>query len=85
MTVAAYHPSRDQARILVEAASHELSIQAPNYFGPNVRVQVIDTPLDSRWYAKPDFARNVFLGFGVGLFLGLAWLLVGPRRVSRLS
>ncbi len=80
LTVVAYHPRRDQAKIIVESASRELTLQAPNYFGNNVRVQVIDAPLDSRWYAKPNIPKNVFLGFGVGLFIGLAWLLTRPRR-----
>lgn len=85
LTVSAYHPSRVQAKILVEAASRELTVQAPNYFGPNVRVQIIDAPLDSRWYARPNIPKNLLLGFGIGLFLGLAWLLTRPRRLSRES
>lgn len=82
LTVSAYHPRRDQAKILVEAASRELTVQAPNYFGANVRVQVIDAPLDSRWYARPNIPKNAILGFGIGLFLGIAWLLTGSRRLS---
>lgn len=82
LTVSAYHPERAQAKILVEAASRELTVQAPNYFGPNVRVQIIDAPLDSRWYARPNIPKNLLLGFGIGLFLGLAWLLTGPRRLG---
>jgi capsular polysaccharide biosynthesis protein len=85
LTVSAYHPRREQAKILVEAASRELTVQAPNYFGANVRVQVIDAPLDSRWYARPDFPGNILLGFGIGLFLGLAWLLTGSRRLSSVT
>lgn len=80
LTVSAYHPQRDQAKILVEAASRELTVQAPNYFGGNVRVQVIDAPLDSRWYARPNIPKNGILGVGMGLFLGIAWLLKGSRR-----
>jgi uncharacterized protein involved in exopolysaccharide biosynthesis len=83
LTVSAYHPRRDQAKILVESASRELTVQAPNYFGGNVRVQVIDAPLDSRWYARPNIPNNLLLGFGVGFFLGLAWLLMGQKRLSR--
>ncbi len=85
LTVSAYHPDRAQAKILVESASRELVLQAPNYFGSNIRVQVIDAPLDSRWYARPNIPKNVVLGFGIGLFLGIAWLLTGSRRLSRLA
>lgn len=82
LTVTAYHPRRDQARSLVESASRELAVQAPNYFGTNVRVQVIDAALPSRWYARPNLPKNGLLGFGIGLFLGIAWLLTGSRRLS---
>ncbi len=85
LTVSAYHPHRDQAKVLVEAASRELALQAPNYFGTNVRVQIIDAPLDSRWYARPNLPKNVFFGFGIGLFLGFAWLLAGPRRLFNVA
>ena len=82
LTISANHPQREQARILVEAATQELALQAPNYFGQNVRVQVIDSPLDSRWYAKPNFVQNMLFGFGIGLFIGFAWVLSRTKRLS---
>jgi uncharacterized protein involved in exopolysaccharide biosynthesis len=78
MTITAYHPDRSQARLLVDAAASELAAQAPNYFGASVRVQVIDAPLDSRWYARPDFVRNGSFGLLVGLLAGVAWVLARP-------
>lgn len=80
MTVTAFHPMRDQARLLVEAAARELSEQATNYFGQGVRVQVIDAPLASRWYAKPDFIMNSLAGAGIGLLLGAGWVLIAMAR-----
>lgn len=79
MELTAYHPLREQARLLADAASQELAVQAPNYFGYNVRVQVIDPPLDSRWFAQPSFVRNGVFGFIFGLLLGMIW------RFARLS
>lgn len=76
MLVTAFHARRDQARALVLAASQELIKQAPNFFGYSVRVQVIDTPLDSRWYARPNFLDNGMIGLGLGLLLGLIWALL---------
>lgn len=80
MTVTAYHPTRASARVLVEAAAREMSIQAPNYFGSSVRAQVIDSPLDSRWYARPNFVSNVGFGFLLGFFVGLGWVLYRQLR-----
>jgi capsular polysaccharide biosynthesis protein len=71
MQVAVYHKNADQAKALVLAATNELARQAPNYFGSAVRVQVIDAPLNSRWYARPNFVNNAFYGAAVGFMLGI--------------
>ena len=75
MTIAAYHPLREQARILVDGVARELALQTPNYFGSSVRVQVIDAPLDSRWFARPNFVLNTAFGAFMGMLLGLGWVL----------
>jgi len=75
MTVTAYHPNRDQATTLAVRVSKELSTQAPDYFGFSVRAQVIDAPLPSRFFAKPNFLVNGLLGAVAGTLLGLAWVL----------
>lgn len=81
LTLTAYHPSREQARGLVEGAAREMALQAPNYFGTSVRIQVIDAPLDSRWFARPRFVSNAALGFFIGALLGTAWIL--SRKPAR--
>ena len=75
MVVTAYDHSRDQATALVESASRELTLQTPNYFGNNVRVQIIDSPLASRWFARPDFLKNAVYGAVLGFLLSLIWVL----------
>jgi capsular polysaccharide biosynthesis protein len=75
MSITAYHTSRDQAQALAVKVAQQLAVQAPNYFGFAVRVQVIDAPLPSRFFAKPNFATNAALGASVGFLLGLAWVL----------
>lgn len=81
MLVTIYHPSRVQARTLVQAATDELAKQAPNFFGFSVRVQVIDAPLDSRWIARPNFLNNALAGLVLGALLGLIWMMAIRRRV----
>lgn len=75
MTVTAYHTNRDQAATLAVRSAQELTTQAPDYFGFSVRAQVIDAPLASRWFAKPNFLMNGAYGLIAGLLLGLVWAL----------
>ncbi len=75
MALSGFHPKRGQARILVDAAARELALETPNYFGYNVRVQVVDSPLDSPWFAKPRFLQNALIGALAGFLLGLGWIL----------
>lgn len=81
MTITVYAPQVAQARSLVVAASNEIAKQAPNYFGSTVRVAVIDAPLDSRWYARPNIPMNAAYGAVVAGMLSIAWLLL--RRPKR--
>ncbi len=75
MSVTAYHTSRNQATEIAIRVSQEIANQAPNYFGYSIRVQVIDDPLPSRFFAKPDFIRNALMGAVAGFLLAIAWVL----------
>jgi capsular polysaccharide biosynthesis protein len=79
MTVTAYHPNRDQATAIAVRVANEIANQAPNFFGYSVRVQIIDDPLPSRFFAKPDFIRNAAFGAIIGFLAASAWVL-GRRR-----
>lgn len=80
MTVTAYHTSREQATQLAIRVAQEIAKQAPNYFGYSVRVQVIDDPLPSRFFAKPDLVRNGLMGSMAGFLAVTAWVLSKPRE-----
>lgn len=75
MSVIAYHTNRAQATELAIRVAQELANLAPNYFGYSVRVQIIDDPLPSRFFAKPDFFMNALFGLVAGFLLGLVWAL----------
>jgi len=79
MSIVAYHTNRDQATELAIRVAQELANLAPNYFGYSVRVQIIDDPLPSRFFAKPDFIKNGVFGLLVGFLLSTAWVL-GKRH-----
>lgn len=74
MTVTAYHPSREQAIEIAVRVAQEIANQAPNFFGYSVRVQIIDDPLPSRFFAKPDFVRNALFGAIGGFLVASAWV-----------
>lgn len=75
MSVTSYHSDRAQATELAIRVAQEIANQAPNYFGYSVRVQVIDDPLPSRFFAKPDFVSNGMMGLIAGFLIGTAWVL----------
>jgi uncharacterized protein involved in exopolysaccharide biosynthesis len=81
MYVTAYHPDRAQAAAIAIAVAGQLAEQAPNFFGYSVRVQIIDDPLPSRFYAKPDFASNMGFGLILGFLVGSAWVLARVRQI----
>jgi uncharacterized protein involved in exopolysaccharide biosynthesis len=82
VSIIAYHPKRDSATELAVRVAQELQTVTPNYFGYSVRVQIIDDPLPSRWFAKPDFTRNVMAGAAIGFLLGAAWVLGRVKSVA---
>jgi capsular polysaccharide biosynthesis protein len=81
MYVTAYHPDRAQAAAIAIAVADQLAEQAPNFFGYSVRVQIIDDPLPSRFYAKPDFVSNLGFGLIFGFLVGSAWVLARVRQI----
>ncbi len=83
MTVSALHRDPAQARLIVDAVTRQMAAQTPNYFGYNMRVQIIDAPLDSRWFVRPQFGQNGLVGFMIGLLFGLILVLVRlPKTVG---
>ncbi|MCR4278398.1 MAG: hypothetical protein NUV81_00650 [bacterium] len=75
MSVIAYHTSREQATNIAIRVAQEIANQAPNYFGYAVRVQIIDDPLPSQFFAKPDFMRNGLFGAVLGFLASSVWVL----------
>ncbi len=81
MEVTVYHKDRNQATILAVDVAKELAEQAPNYFGYSVRLQIIDDPLPSRFFAKPDFVRNGGLGALFGFLVASLWVLAKMKEI----
>lgn len=81
MQVVAYHKDRAQAIAIAVGVAKELATQAPNYYGYSVRLQIIDDPLPSRFFAKPDFLQNSVFGLLFGFLIGSAWILARIKQI----
>mgnify|MGYP000051418775 CR=1 FL=1 len=75
MKITVYRSTAQEAVALSNAVTQTLSNRGWEYVGGDVIIKVVSEPLASRWYAKPNFAINGFLGFLVGVFLSALWVV----------
>lgn len=74
LDVSVYDKSRQQAREIVSAISYILINRGANYHGgENVVIKEVDSPLDSRYPARPNILLNLSLAFVVGLFSSIGF------------
>lgn len=82
LVVTVYHPDREQARLLVQGVSGAIMEQAPN-FGYNAKAKIIDAPLPSRWFVRPNLAMNAAYGAILGLILAIIWTLLDTSPLQK--
>ncbi len=75
INLTAYHSDREQARLLVQGVAAQVIEKTPN-FGYNAQAQIIDTPLPSRWIARPNLLQAAGYGAILGLVLAIFWLFL---------
>ncbi len=84
LTVTAYRPDVKQAERIARAIAFVLTKNASEYTsGGNVRVRLIDAPLNSRWPVKPNLIANGVSGLILGGFVGMAYVFLQAERVRR--
>jgi len=84
LTVTTYRPDVKQAEQIARAVAFVLTKNASEYAsGGNVRVRLIDAPLNSRWPVKPNLLANGVSGLILGGFVGMAYVLLQSERVRR--
>jgi len=84
LSLTAYHVDVDQAEQIVNAMSYVLTQQATSYLsGGDISVRVVDTPLNSRWPARPNIPANAFSGLVLGGLAGVGYVLLQAERVRR--
>lgn len=75
MKIVTYRSTAQEAVALSNAVTQTITNKGWEYVGGDVVIKTVSAPLASRWYAKPNFLMNGFLGFFVGLFLAALWVI----------
>ncbi len=84
LTITAYHPDVRQAEQIVRAVAFVLTDRVSEFTsGDNIKVRLIDAPLNSRWPVKPNIPANTASGFFLGAFVGMAYVMVQTERLRR--
>lgn len=88
LSITVYHTDIAQAEQIVNAVAYVLTQQASGYLSgdvgnENVSVQMVDTPLNSRWPARPNIPANAFSGLVLGGLAGVGYVLLQTERIRR--
>ncbi|MBU0647214.1 hypothetical protein KKC67_01055 [Patescibacteria group bacterium] len=77
-----YHSSRIQAEQIAKSISYILQTKHALYHGGgnNVKAQIIDEPIVSRFPVKPNIILNLALGLIIGLFLAFGYIYLFPEE-----
>lgn len=70
-----YHQDKNQAMAWANAIAYVLSTQGFEYTSNSVQIKIVDTPLASRFIARPNFPLLGFLGLVVGGLFGSLYVL----------
>jgi uncharacterized protein involved in exopolysaccharide biosynthesis len=73
-----------QAEQIINAVAYVLTQKAGEYLsGSQVVVRVVDSPLNSRWPARPNIPANAFSGLVLGGLAGVGYVLLQAERIRR--
>lgn len=84
LTIIAYHQNVEQAEQIAQAISFVLTQYAGDYTsGGNVQVRLVDAPLNSRWWVKPNLLANGLSGLFLGGLAGAGYVLLLAEQTRR--
>ncbi len=82
--ITVYHTNKDQASEIARAIAFVLTTEGNQYIGGHdLEIQLVDTPLQSRFPVRPNVPLNAFLGAVIGVVLSSLYLVVGEARRHR--
>jgi len=84
LEITVFHEDKDQASEIARAIGFILTTEGNRFFGgQQLDIQVVDTPLQSRFPVRPNVPLNAFLGAVVGVVLSSLYLVVGEEKRRR--
>lgn len=84
LTIKAYHTDVEEAEKIVNAVAYVLINQGWTYTsGSNIKVQLVDEALNSRWPVKPNIPVNAFSGLVLGMIAGVGYVMIQVERTKR--
>ena len=80
LNITVYHTDKDQATEIANAIAYVMTTYGSNYVGGSgLSIKLVDEPLVSRFPVKPNVLANGFIGFVVGIFLSIAYVLLTDK------
>jgi capsular polysaccharide biosynthesis protein len=81
LEIKAYHKDKNQLSQIAQAVNYVLKINHQDYHGggSNVNVKVIEGPVYSTWYTKPNIIANYVIGLLFGLIVGMSFVYLFPN------
>lgn len=84
LQVTVYHKDKEQASEIARAVAYVLTTEGNKYIGGHdLDIQLVDTPLQSRFPVRPNIPLNAFLGAVIGVVMSSLYLVVGEARRHR--
>ncbi len=81
LRVTAYGKSYDDALALAKSVTQTVTSRGWEYVGGDVALKTVDSPLVSRWPARPNLGLNAAVGVLVGLLLASLWVVRYRRAI----
>ncbi len=81
LEITVYHTNKEQASELARAIAYVLTTEGNSYIGGHdLEIQLVDTPLQSRFPVRPNVPLNAFLGAVIGTILSSLYIVIGEAR-----
>lgn len=81
LEITVYHTDKNQASEIARAIGFVLTTEGNRFVGgASLDIQLVDTPLQSRFPVRPNIPLNAFLGAVIGIILSSLYLVVGEAK-----
>jgi capsular polysaccharide biosynthesis protein len=80
LNITVYHTDKDQATEIARAIAYVMTTEGSGYVGGSgLQIKLVDDPLVSNFPVKPNILANGFIGFVVGMFLAIGYVLLTDK------